>query len=94
MNERICFECEHSGPYRGDYSITWTFARPKVIKERAMPVELYAAVCSVCRQWWGWTIFLDKAKKLARVMSKIGCPRCKYRGKGKKQKRMRKALEG
>lgn len=79
----------YSDGYRGDHDIAWKLA---LVRRAGRPVELYATVCGVCGQWWGWSIYFGQVQRTKKAMARIGCPRCKTRGKRKKQKRLREAI--
>lgn len=82
-------DCSVWDGYRGDQATAWRLAK---LARPGPPIEEYATVCGVCGQWWGWSPLLGWVRKLKAGMALAGCPRCKKRGKRKKQKRLRKAL--
>ncbi|PNX50111.1 MAG: hypothetical protein BV458_13760 [Thermoplasmata archaeon M9B2D] len=75
--------------YRGNHFVIWSMQDTKKVGKL---IEIFAAGCRHCNQWWGWTIHYAKAAKLARTMGKVGCPRCKKRLSEKKYKKLQKRI--
>lgn len=66
---------QYVGAYRGELLMDW-----ELEYKNGRVFEKFAIQCpnKRCRQWWGWTFFIDKAQSLLRKMRKIkGCPACR-----------------
>lgn len=75
--------------YRGNHLVIWS---TQDTKRHGRLIEVFAAGCRCCNQWWGWTIHYRKAAKTAKAMKKFGCPRCKKRLSEKKYKKLQKRI--
>lgn len=63
------------GAYRGELLIDW-----ELRYHGSKQLEVYSIQCpnKKCRQWWGFTYFIDKARRLLETMRRIkGCPKCR-----------------
>lgn len=76
--------------YRGNRRVIWSSHEGK--KTEGHLVEVFAAGCRWCNQWWGWTIHYPVAARIAKAMSRRGCPRCKKNLSEKRYKKVQKLI--